>query len=57
MEKESILTYNLFRGFGEIFWITCPACWNSMKLIHWEDGTREEYCPACGAKEREMGKH
>jgi len=52
MEKESILTYNLAKGFGEIFWITCPSCWNAMKLVVWEDGTEEETCASCDFTER-----
>lgn len=54
MEKDSILIYNLEKGFGEILWITCPVCWNSMKLVYWEDSSREEHCPACRSKEREI---
>jgi len=53
MTKGCILTYNLEKGFGEIFWITCPVCWNSMKTVCWEDGTREEDCPVCRSREQD----
>jgi hypothetical protein len=54
MDKDSVLIYNLERGFGEIFWVACPVCWNSMKVTRWEDGEVEENCPACWRNDREM---
>jgi Zn ribbon nucleic-acid-binding protein len=54
MHKDSILRYNIEKGFGETSWITCPSCWNSMKVTHWEDGTVDEECKVCSRMEREM---
>jgi hypothetical protein len=56
MEKESILKYNIEKGFGETSWITCPCCWNAMKITHWENGTMEEECRVCQRMGREMEK-
>jgi hypothetical protein len=56
MEKESVLKYNIEKGFGETFWITCPCCWSAMKVTHWEFGTAEEDCSVCQRMEREMEK-
>lgn len=52
MHKESTLRYSDLKGFGETLWITCPVCWNSMKVTCWEDGSSEEECPACERIER-----
>lgn len=52
MHRDSILRYNPGKGFGETFWVTCPVCWNAMKLTRWEDGTEEAECPSCRRRER-----
>jgi len=54
MDKDIILKYNLQKGFGELLWIICPVCWNSMKVTHWEDGSVEEECLSCARMQREM---
>jgi rubrerythrin len=54
MHRESILRFSPEKGFGETFWITCPVCWNAMKLTVWELAPNEEDCPACRRKERLM---
>jgi hypothetical protein len=53
MHKDSILVYNLTHGFGEIFWITCPTCWNAMRTVRWEDGDYDEYCAICERRDLE----
>jgi len=54
MDSGSILIYSDEKGFGEIFWLICPVCWNSMKSIRWEDGTVHEACPACKRMEEAL---
>jgi hypothetical protein len=54
MDKDSILIYSGEKGFGEVFWIICPVCWNSMKVTRWEDGREEEECLPCRTREREI---
>jgi rubrerythrin len=56
MQKDSILKYNIEKGFGEAIWYICPSCWNWMKVTRWEDGTEEESCPACKRMETEAAK-
>jgi hypothetical protein len=51
MDKESILVYSDERGFGEVYWLTCPVCWNSMRLVRWEGGLEDEDCAACRVRE------
>jgi len=52
MHKDSTLRFSAERGLGETLWITCPVCWNSMKLTRWEDGSEEADCPSCRRRER-----
>jgi len=56
MDSGSILIFSDEKGFGELFWLICPVCWNSMKVIRWEDGTEEEACPACKRMEEALTK-
>lgn len=56
MDKESVLIFGLERGFGEVKWITCPICWNTMKVTQWENGLHEEECGICLRIVREMKK-
>jgi hypothetical protein len=46
---ESTLKYGIEKGFGEAYYIICPACWNaSILFIRWEDGAEEtSECPVC----------
>jgi hypothetical protein len=55
MHKESILKFSLEKGFGETHWITCPVCWNAMKVTEWENGSIEEECAACERIQRTSG--
>jgi hypothetical protein len=54
MDKDSILIFSDHKGFGEVLWITCPACWNSMRTVRWEDGETEEACVCCLEMEGEI---
>ncbi len=47
--KDSILIYNLEKGFGEFFWNSCPICGGaSIKTTYWEDGSVERTeCMIC----------
>jgi hypothetical protein len=47
MHPESILKFSDEKGFGELFWVICPVCWNLMKETRWEDGSVERACSAC----------
>jgi hypothetical protein len=52
MHKESTLRYNERKGFGETFWVTCPVCWNAMRLTRWELAPEEADCASCRRRER-----
>ncbi len=40
--EDTILIYNLEKGFGEFFWNTCAICGGaSIRTTIWEDGSEE----------------
>jgi hypothetical protein len=55
MHSDSTLRFSAEKGFGETLWITCPVCWNAMKVTAWEFAPSEEDCAACRRKERMIG--
>jgi hypothetical protein len=52
MEKETLLKYDHEKGYGEMFWTICPACWNPMSVTYWEDGSGEAQCQVCEKGDR-----
>jgi hypothetical protein len=53
---DSTIRFSVERGFSETFYILCPVCWNAgIKVIHWENGSREEIeCAVCRRREESM---
>jgi Zn ribbon nucleic-acid-binding protein len=54
MEKEILLKYDQEKGYGEMFWAICPACWNPISVTYWENGTEEAECQVCEKGDRRL---